>query len=206
MANTITDFLMRERDLAVQNPPDTSGDPNWLDVSQRMQAGDAAALAIFYQELFDLMFHEVQRVAGRDEATSLDIVQEAMLKAIRCIKPLPDFRSVKAWSRAVAKSAAYDWLRKQARHNPSQLGDADQISHPHPADYVDIDLARMAWLEEQLMSLPRELQNVISLRYRLGWSLKEIGEKLGLKTGAVDGRIRRAIETLKQEAKREFDE
>jgi len=66
-------------------------------------------------------------------------------------------------------------------------------------------LARLAWVEEQLKELPDELGSMIGLKYRMGWTLREIGEKFGLKTGAVDGKIRRAMDDLKQKAVREFE-
>jgi len=69
----------------------------------------------------------------------------------------------------------------------------------------DIDaVARLAWVEEQLQQLPEELVSMISLKYRMGWTLRQIGEKFGLKTGAVDGKIRRAMEELKLRATEEF--
>ena len=64
----------------------------------------------------------------------------------------------------------------------------------------------LQWIEEQLQQLPSDLQSMISFRYRWGWSLKRIAERFGLKTGSVDGRIRRAIEKLNEKAHREFDE
>lgn len=44
---------------------------------------------------------------------------------------------------------------------------------------------------------------MIALRYRLGWSLKRIANQFGLKTGAVDGKIRRAIIKIKEQARTE---
>ncbi len=168
-----------------------------------MKQGDPNAFALFYEKTFEPMFSEVKRLVERDEQTTLDIVQDAMLKAIRCIKPLDDERSVVAWSRAVAKSTAYDWLRKHARRKEVSYNDELEI----PIDESDVkipDAARIEWIEQQLLQLPVELQNMIAFRYRIGWSLRRIGQAFGLKTGAVDGRIGRAIRILQEKAKREF--
>lgn len=198
------DLLVTKLPRSISTPPSAKAETDWLSVTRRMKAGDNKALAIYYEHVFDLMFCEVKRLVNRDEQTSLDIVQDAMLKAIRCIKPLPDAGAVVAWSRTVARSTTYDWLRKQSRQRSQELSAIDQpISKMEP---VDQDSVRMLWIEDQLQSMSPELRRLISFRYRLGWSLRRIAETLGLKTGTVDGRIRRAVEKLQEKAKREFDE
>lgn len=189
---------------SISTHPSAIAETDWLSVTRRMKAGDSKALTVFYEHVFDLMFREVKRLINRDEQTSLDIVQDAMLKAIRCIKPLPDAGAVVAWSKTVVRSTTYDWLRKQGRQNAHELSAIDQPIQKE--QLVDEDSARMLWIEEQLQAMSPELRRLIRFRYRLGWSLRRIAESLGLKTGTVDGRIRRAIEKLQEKAKREFDE
>ena len=71
------------------------------------------------------------------------------------------------------------------------------------ADLFDVQ-ARIEWIEQQLRKLAPDLRRMVLLRYRLGWSLQEVATKFGLKTGAVDGRIRRAVEELRQQAEWEL--
>jgi RNA polymerase sigma-70 factor (ECF subfamily) len=175
-----------------------------------MAAGDPSALARFYEFTFDIMHREAARVSGRDEQCCLDIVHDAMLKAMRCIKQLDDATAVAGWSRAVAKSVTYDWLRKESRKQ--KLESVRRVSDDSASkDHVDFSLvkieeARIRWIEQELKELPDELQGLISLRFRWGWSLQRIGQRVGLHTGAVDGRLRRAIEKLRKKAEAEFDE
>ncbi|MEL7496184.1 MAG: RNA polymerase sigma factor [Planctomycetota bacterium] len=180
-------------------------------MTRAMMQGDAEALTQFYKAQFEMMLREAKRCCGRDESTCLDLVQEAMLKAIKCIKPLDSQAGVNAWSRAVVKSVTWDWLRKQQRRaNKTTVISQEQL-HDQPdrqpisiqSDPLDA-AARLVWLEHELATLPPQLQSMISLRFRLGWSLQKIGAKFGLKTGAVDGRIRRAVERLKQKASQEY--
>jgi RNA polymerase sigma-70 factor (ECF subfamily) len=182
----------------------------WPSTTRLMAAGDATALARFYEFTFDIMYREAARVSGRDEHCCLDIVHDAMLKAVRCIKQLDNAASVTSWSRAVAKSVTYDWLRKESRKQklenvrPARM---DQTSgHGVDIGEFSMDQARILWIEQELKELPDELQGLIALRYRWGWSLQEIGQSIGLKTGAVDGRLRRAIKKLRRKAEIEFDE
>lgn len=182
---------------------DAPPEQTWLEVTRGIRSGDAESLTVFYEHYFDQVYRQVLAIVGRDEQTCLDIVQDTMLKIIRCVKPMANEAQLSAWTRAVTKSVSYDWLRKQKR--APKLSDPDRELE-QPKDPPIDDLARIVWLEQQLQSLPSELQRLLSLRYRLGWSLRRIGEKIGLKTGAVDGRIRRAIEMLQEKAKRDFDE
>ena len=178
---------------------------SWDEITRRIKGGDQSAFEVYYEHSFMIMFCQIQKLIGSDEQTTLDIVQLAMLKVIRCIKPLPDESAVNAWSSAVAKSVAYDWLRKNSRKHEF-VGDFEHdIAAPSPEPGL-VAQSRLHWIEGQLMELPRELRKIILLRYRLGWSLRRIAETVGLKTGAVDGRIRRTIEKLQEKAQREFNE
>jgi len=44
------------------------------------------------------------------------------------------------------------------------------------------------------------------LRYRFGMTLSAIGERMGIAPGAVDGRIRRTLESLRDRGKDGDDE
>ena len=175
----------------------------WRVLTEKIaKHGDQQAFAEYYRSFFDTMFLTVKHATGCDEATCLDIVQDAMIKAIAKMKPLNTREQTIAWTRAVAKTTAYDFLRKRVRQQKLNENLTNQTSETEERT-VD-DSARLTWVEEQLQQLPDELVSMISLKYRMGWTLRQIGEKFGLKTGAVDGKIRRAIEDLKSQATEEF--
>ena len=175
----------------------------WQGLTERIaKNGDQQAFEQYYRAFFDTMFLTVKHTTGCDEATCLDIVQDAMIKAIAKMKPLDTRQQTIAWTRAVAKTTAYDFLRKRARLQKLSENLAKQSTELE--QQVIDDSARLTWVEEQLKQLPNELVSMISLKYRMGWTLRQIGEKFGLKTGAVDGKIRRAIEDLKSQATEEF--
>ena len=167
--------------------------------------GDRTAFAKYYETFFDTMFLTVKRSTGCDESTCLDIVQDAMVKAISKMRVLESRDQAIAWTKVVAKTTAYDFLRRQTR----QKNLIESLLDSGAVDEVENDtqsVARMRWIEEQLQQLPAELISMISMKYRMGWTLRQIGEKFGLKTGAVDGKIRRAIEGLKARALEEFED
>ena len=175
----------------------------WDETTRRMAAGDQNAFADYYEAFFELMLMESQRCTGRDQQSCLDIVQDAMLKAIRGMKPIANESELRRWTRCVVKSVSYDWLRREIRHSNAvaQLAETTSTNTQNSgqADAGDSE-ARLLWLDEQLRQLDPELRRMIRWRYRFGWTLRRIGERLGLKPGAVDGRIRRAVDELKLQA------
>ncbi len=166
--------------------------------------GDRFAFAKYYETFFDTMFLTVKRATGCDESTCLDIVQDAMVKAISKMKILDSHDQVTAWTKVVAKTTAYDYLRRNARQKKLAKGLVDSGLAREFENTGTESVARIRWVEEQLQQLPAELRSMISMKYRMGWTLRQIGEKFGLKTGAVDGKIRRAIDDLKTRAIEEF--
>ena len=183
---------------------------DWAKITASIAAGDSDSIEIFYDAYFDFVFREIKYLIGRDEQTCLDILQETMLKIIRSIKPIDTQPQLTAWTRTVTKSVAFDWLRKQIRSDMlheqliSQTS-SNELVTDNESPETEIK-ARYHWIGQQLQQLPPSLQKMISLRYRWGWTLARISEKFGLETGAVDGRIRRAINNLKQQAEIEFHE
>ncbi|HMO14581.1 MAG TPA: sigma-70 family RNA polymerase sigma factor [Pirellulaceae bacterium] len=178
------------------------GSLDWHDVTKRISRGDMDAFGIYYDHLFGTMFREVNRIVKVDENTALDFVQDAMLKAGRCMKPLRDHQSVIAWSIVVVKSVVYDWLRRQRRQAAVLNSYADvevqEVDECDASNEARLELqAREMWLAEQLSEMPKDLQQLADLRYRLGWTLERIGKQVGLRPGCVDGRLRRMIERLR---------
>jgi RNA polymerase sigma factor (sigma-70 family) len=180
----------------------------WAETTRQMVAGDQAAFAEYYETFFELMLRESERCTGRDQQTCLDIVQDAMLKAIRGMKPIANETELRRWTRCVVKSVAYDWLRRENRHSKAVARLADTALATTQVSDADVDgdtTARLLWLDEQLRQLDPELRRVIRRRYRFGWTLRRIGERMGLKPGAVDGRIRRAVDALKLRAENQHE-
>lgn len=175
-----------------------------LELTTAIASGDAEAFASFYREWFDFAFAAAQRDTNGDEQFCLDVVQDAMLRVIRRMKPLQSQAALRAWLRTVVKSCAYDQLRRRRRQF-----NREQLAARNRRELYERDnelAARLGWLRQHLRQLKPEETHLLSLRFRLGWTLARIGSTLGLKPGAVDGRIARAIEALRLQAREEFNE
>ncbi len=177
---------------------------DWSRLTRRIASGDLESFEQYYESFFDLMFVDARRLTGFDEASCMDIVQDAMIKAIKGLRPMRDKSHVTAWTRVVLRNAAFDALRKRAKRMEQQLPNT-VAGEVESGDLFDLQ-SRIEWVEQQLRNIEPELRHMVALRYRLGWTLQEVASKFGLKTGAVDGRIRRAVEKLRQQADLEFNE
>ncbi len=206
-----SDFRAVDANDAPEESAQHDGQPDaWLANTDRMSRGDRDAFREYYDHFYALMLSESKRCTGRDEQTCLDIVHDAMLKAIRSMKPIANQRSLSSWSRLLVRSVSYDWLRREQRQrklsrSPEEIDDHGRQRELNASQKID-DHARVLWIEQNLGQFSPELQRMFAWRYRLGWTLRRIGRRLGLKPGAVDGKLRRAIEDLRNLAELECDD
>jgi len=170
------------------------------ELTRRLVVGDSAAIKEFYERYFELMFREAAFASGGDEATCLDIVQDSLLKMLRCIKPMQTEEQLRCWTRKLVKSVAVDSLRKRrSQLNRERIAAREPNASSNITELEQIQ-ARLMWLEESLSKLAPDQRRLLSLRYRVGWTLQKIADSLGMKAGAVDGRIRRLVDQLRQQA------
>jgi RNA polymerase sigma factor (sigma-70 family) len=191
--------------LRTESASEATGDCHWADLSRRIATGDSAAFEQFFEAYFQFTFDTARQATGRDTQTCLDIVQESMLKLMRCLKPLDGQNELNAFVRVVTRSVAYDWLRKETRRQRAVTRMETQTSTDGDQQSF-ADEEQLLWLEEQLQSLDPQLKQIIDWRYRWGWTLQTIASKLGLQPGAVDGRIQRALKKIRQRAEGDADE
>jgi len=168
------------------------------DLTSAMASGDTEAFARFYRERFDGVFAEARRASGRDEAFCLDVVQDAMIRMIRTIRPVETEERLRAWLRVVVQSCAYDRLRKEIRRRRWETAAAPVMERQSATDDEVGD--RVRWLRGELAAMESADARLLVLRYRLGWTLERIGQLVGLKPGAVDGRLARLVTKLRRRA------
>lgn len=170
----------------------------------RAQKGDRKA--------FDLLVLKYQqKVAGlisryvRDPSETLDVVQEAFLKAYRA---LPSFRGDSAfytWLYRIAINTVKNHLVAQGRRPPGDDVEAEtavqmdvgvrlkEIGTPESHVLTD-EIART--VQQALDELPEDLRTAIILRELEGLSYEEIASAMDCPIGTVRSRIFRAREAI----------
>lgn len=175
------------------------------ELTRAMARGDTEALGRFYELHFATMYADARRLTGRDESFCLDVVQDAMLRVIRSATPIRGDRALRCWLRLVVRSAAYDRLRSESSRRLRETAHAREHAECAVADDTELE-ERLAWLWRQIARMDVPEARLLVWRYRWGWTLRRIGEQLGLKPGAVDRRLRRLVAKVKDRAREHCDE
>lgn len=161
--------------------------------------GDAAAVEAFYRRYFDWLYAEARRATRRDESFCLDVVHDAVLKIVRTIRPVAKEPQLLTWLRLVVQTVAFDLIRGERRRSKRETNRRD--SSPTTNAAVEVEHGEQTnWLREQLTLLDPHIVQLIELRYTHRWTLQRIAQRLGLSVGTVDGRLRRALERLREAA------
>ena len=157
-----------------------------------MSRGDEAAIEAFYRRYFDMMYRHASRVTRRDEAFCLDVVHDAVLRIVRTIKRMNDEKHLENWLKVVVRTSAFDKLRKEMREKKrerSRIESEHESSGPEELD----------WLRRSLLKLDPSVVRLIELRFVEGFTLGKLALMFQTTTGAIDGRLRRAIGKLRED-------
>jgi RNA polymerase sigma-70 factor (ECF subfamily) len=180
---------------------DESGD--W-ELVQRVQGGEKAAfdvLVLKYQhKIVNLVMRYVQ-----DPVESLDVAQEAFIKAYRA---LPSFRGESAfytWLYRIAINTAKNHLVARKRRpleydldlqDPQQYEMDSRLSDAQtPEGHVLGEEIRVV-VNDAINGLPRDLRKAIVLREIEGMSYEEIAREMDCPVGTVRSRIFRARDAI----------
>lgn len=129
------------------------------------------------------------------EAFALDAVDEAVYKALCSYKKLRQPEYFDTWITRILINECYNELRRQKRFRS-----IDEL----PENSVEV--FDTLPLKEAIRRLPKELKEVVILRYFAGYTLIETAETLQIPQGTVATRQRKALKVLKLELSEEMGE
>ena len=109
----------------------------------------------------------------------------------------PALGQLSSWLLAITRNAAIDRLRREARHNASDI-EAIAEADAEPAAMTDLG----AWADGQLLrelmrQLPTEQRELIELAFYRGYTHSELSEGLGVPLGTVKTRLRAGMQKLR---------
>ncbi len=159
----------------------------WVRGAQRGSASDLEALfRLHWPRAFRAAFLVVH-----DAAAAEDIAQESFLAAVRALDRFDRRRPFGPWLHRIAVNRAIDWSRAQQLRGETELLDVVAA----PAEPAPLDGSLLA----SLGALPPEHRAVIVLRHLLEYTPGEIAELLGLPRGTVNSRLRRGLDSLREQ-------
>jgi RNA polymerase sigma-70 factor (ECF subfamily) len=134
-----------------------------------------------------------------DEQTSLDLVQETFIAAVRHIGGLRDNEKFGSWLFGIAHQKCIQRWRKQNREEIllDEIPDAPDESENHPDDLL-IQREQEAEFMNLLDQLPLPQRSVLLLHFVEDFSLEEIAGITGTKIGTVKSRLHYAKKSLRK--------
>lgn len=165
-------------------------DDEWARrVSAGVAAGSRDALRDLYEARWRLVYERLRLVTRRDHEFALDAMQDAWMRALRRMPPLPDLASLDRWIDRTALTAALDRIRAERRR---VLREGTSRARNGTSDDEAIEELRAA-----LVALSDSDRSVIGLRFGRMLSLAGLGETLGIEAGAAQMRLARALRRLR---------
>jgi RNA polymerase sigma-70 factor (ECF subfamily) len=134
----------------------------------------------------------------KNDADAEDVVQDAMIRALRYFSSLRN-DDARAWLLAIVRNA---WYGRVARQDVSQGAEVhDEMSDDRHDGRLDpealvLQQQTVEHVQRAVESLPVDFREVIVLRELEGLSYKEIAAIVGVPTGTVMSRLSRARERL----------
>ncbi|MGF1647358.1 MAG: RNA polymerase sigma factor [Kineosporiaceae bacterium] len=162
------------------------------EVRRRFAAGDTAALGEVFARYERAVWSVAVRVTGSDHLAQ-EAVQETFVRAWRVAGTYDPSRDLGPWLLGVARFAALDVVRAEAR--PTRGGHAAETDASVEAP--GIDRAWLAWaVQEGLRGLPDHEREIVRLAFFEDLGHAQISERLGIPVGTVKSRLHRANRRL----------
>lgn len=128
----------------------------------------------------------------RNAEDALDIVQEAVYKAMLSVRSLKHPQYLRTWFYRIVVNTSLDFLR---RHKKTELVGAEALAGLDPGrndTYTDFDL------RQALDALPEQYRTVVVLRFFDDLKIEEIAEILDENPNTVKSRLYTALDKLRQ--------
>lgn len=179
-------------------------EPDDETLLMRLQASDMEALRLLFQRYSRLIFSVARRVL-KDNDEAEDLVQDVFLFLFSKSKSFDPARgSVHSWVMQVAYHRAYDrrrWLCARSFYNRArgnQETDALPSSASPVIDNAEEFFAWQSFLRPAIEGLSEDQRNVLTLHFYEGYTIREIGEKLGQSFGNVQHHFYRGLDRLRK--------
>lgn len=139
----------------------------------------------------------------RDFHLAEDLSQEVFVKAWRYLKDLREPSTFSSWLTTLTRHHCLDYIRKRDRLK-EEMAEPNTLEKLTAASFMNSHTNGHEALWEALETLDENARLVIILFFLTGYRVKEISQLLQITTRAVESRIRRAKEKLKEELFKEM--
>ncbi|WP_203248202.1 RNA polymerase sigma factor [Sporosarcina beigongshangi] len=134
----------------------------------------------------------------RNKENALDIVQDAIVKALHSVDRLDELAFLKTWFYRIIVNTAIDFIRKHQRVAVMDDDILDRFLPQLEDEITDIDL------QKAIDQLPPKYKTLIILRFFEDLKIDEIAEVTGDNVNTVKTRLYAALRKLRIEVGEEF--
>lgn len=176
-----------------------------MDLAQEKQLVKKAKESL---EAFDRLYeHYLPRIYGyimnrcRNREIAEDVTSRAFIKAMSKIKTF-EYRGFTfgAWLYRIAHNTLIDYFRK----NPNRkVAEAEDVESDEKTDTSAQRLERQRIVLKALKELPKQYQEIISLKFFEDMSNEEMAEILGCKKATLAVKLHRSLKAFKKTVKKE---
>ena len=174
-----------------------------VDIIEKLVQSAKKGDPLSFGKLYDLFYTKIFRyvaykVGNREDAE--DITAEVFIRMLKSINSFSfQGHPFSSWLFRIAKNMVVDYFRKNSRRKTAPLETAGSIQETESLeiDYqLDLDI-EMSNISESIKKLTDLQQEVISLRFAGGLSIKETASAVGRKENAVKALQHSAIKKLR---------
>ncbi len=155
-----------------------------------VRRGDTAALGRVYASHSQLVFRVAYRLLADADAAE-DVLQDVFVGLPHALREYREQGSFDAWLKRVAVRTALMKRRAEERRRQDALGN-DTLAGPEGS----VDATDRLAIRDASDALPHDLRVVFILKEVEGYSHAEIGQLIGIKSGASAARLFRAWQAL----------
>ena len=164
-------------------------------------------VAMYQDDIYGYIWHMIG-----DAEAACDVAQDVLLRAYTSLAQLRDPGRFRPWLFAIAVNQCRNWLKRQRRQplpldrSPTKTAaetdqHARELADPDPSASPDLSAGtnelRLA-VQQAVGSLPVKYREVAVLRFQHELKVSQIARTLGIRVAAVESRLRRAKEMLRE--------
>ena len=170
-------------------------DPSLL---ARIAQHDPKALDLLYTRHARAVFSLARTMLG-EHVRATDLTQDVFLCVWRSAGTYQPTGSARAWLLRLTRNRAIDELRRDRRRLANEAILLEQSFQTLPAPLALVDTTERQAVHDALATLPAAQREALFLAFFQGLSHQEIATCLHTPLGTIKARIRRALQTLRQQ-------
>lgn len=159
------------------------------ELMQQIVSGDQAAFGKLYHRYKSRMYYYFYRMLGNSAEQANDFLQELFMKLIEKPESYNPAYNFSTWLYSVANNLCKNEYRRREVRQGYQASEIQETSDDCLNDYSVEPEQAVEKIFQTLELLGEEHRSAFLLRYREGFSIKEVAEILELPEGTVKSRL-----------------